>query len=167
MLAASKQFPKYKFVVAKAPGITDEFYNTFLSRYKTVSAVSDQTYSILLMAKAALVTSGTATLETALLNVPEIVCYQGSWISYQIARRLIKLKFISLVNLIMNKEVVKELIQNDFTAENLTHELNELLTNKVKQQHIKTDYKNLKDLLSQGGDASAKAAKIIYEFTNN
>jgi lipid-A-disaccharide synthase len=165
MLAASKQFPKYKFVVAKAPGITDEFYNTFLSPYKNVSAVSDQTYSILLMAKAALVTSGTATLETALLNVPEIVCYQGSWISYQIARRLIKLKFISLVNLIMNKEVVKELIQNDFTAENLTHELNELLTNKVKQQHIKTDYKNLKDLLSQGGDASAKAAKIIYGFT--
>ncbi len=165
MLETSKHFPEYNFIVAKAPGITDEFYNTFLAPYKNVSAVADQTYSILIRSKAALVTSGTATLETALFEVPEIVCYKAGELSYQIARRLIKLKFISLVNLIMNKEVVKELIQNDLTVENSKHELHELLTNPTRQEQIKNDYRDLKNLLSQGGNASANAAKIIYDFT--
>ena len=164
MLEISKHFPAYNFIVAKAPGITDEFYNTFLSSYKNVIAVAEQTYSILVKAKAALVTSGTATLETALFEVPEIVCYKAGKLSYQIARRLIKLKFISLVNLIMNKEVVKELIQNELTVENIKHELHELLTNETRQQQIKNDYRYLKNLLSQGGNASANAAKIIYDF---
>lgn len=164
MLQSAKHFPDYNFIVAKAPGLSDEFYDQFLSTYKNVSAVSDQTYSILINAKAALVTSGTATLETALFEVPEIVCYKGSELSYQIAKRLIKLKYISLVNLIMNKPVVKELIQKDLSVKNLTYELQELLTNKIKQQQIKKDYKDLKSLLSQGGNASANAAKIIYEF---
>ncbi|MEO5782821.1 MAG: lipid-A-disaccharide synthase [Ginsengibacter sp.] len=164
MLEASTHFPGYNFIVAKAPGITDEFYNTFLHPYKNVIAVAEQTYSILANAKAALVTSGTATLETALFEVPEIVCYKAGELSYQIARRLIKLKFISLVNLIMDKEVVKELIQNDLTVENIKHELNELLTNETRQQRIKNDYKDLKNLLSKGGNASANAAKIMYEF---
>ena len=164
MLATAMHFPEYKFIVAKAPGITDDFYNRFLSSYKNVSAVSDQTYSILIQSKAALVTSGTATLETALLEVPEIVCYKADELSYLIAKRLIKLKFISLVNLIMNKEVVKELIQNNLTVENIKHELHELLTNEVRQQQIKNDYAELKKLLSLGGNASANAAKIIYDF---
>ncbi|MDB5199486.1 MAG: lipid-A-disaccharide synthase [Chitinophagaceae bacterium] len=167
MLQTAMHFPEYKFIVAKAPGITNEYYDTFLAPYKNVSTVSDQTYSILNQSKAALVTSGTATLETALFEVPEVVCYKGSEISYQIAKRLIKLKFISLVNLIMNKEVVKELIQNNLTVENLKHELHELLTSEVRQQQIKSDYRDLKNLLSQGGDASANAAKIIYELINN
>ena len=165
MLAISTYFPDYKFIVAKAPGITDAFYETFLSDYKNVTAVSDQTYSILVSAKAALVTSGTATLETALFDVPEVVCYKAGYISYQIAKRLIKLNFISLVNLIMNKEVVKELIQNELTVENLTLELKKLLTDENRIRQIKNDYKELKNLLSQGGDASANAAKIIYDFT--
>ena len=164
MLETSKHFPGYNFIVAKAPGITDEFYETFLHPYKNVIAVAEQTYSILVNAKAALVTSGTATLETALFEIPEIVCYKAGNLSYQIARRLIKLKFISLVNLIMDKEVVKELIQNDLTVQNLKHELQDLLTNETRQQQIKNDYKDLKKLLSQGGDASANAAKIMYEF---
>ena len=164
MLETSKHFPGYNFIVAKAPGITDEFYETFLHPYKNVIAVAEQTYSILVNAKAALVTSGTATLETALFEIPEIVCYKAGELSYQIARRLIKLKFISLVNLIMDKEVVKELIQNDLTVQNLKHELQDLLTNETRQQQIKNDYKDLKKLLSQGGDASANAAKIMYEF---
>ena len=167
MLATAIHFPAYNFIVAKAPGIEDEYYNSFLSAHTNVSVVSDQTYSILNQAKAALVTSGTATLETALFEVPEVVCYKGNEISYQIAKRLIKLKFICLVNLIMDKEVVKELIQNDLTVENLKYELNELLTNEAKQQQIKKDYTDLKNLLSQGGDASANAAKIIYEFTSH
>jgi lipid-A-disaccharide synthase len=163
MLATTVFFPEYEFIVAKAPGFNDEFYYKLTSDYKNVS-VSDQTYAILKLSKAALVTSGTATLETALFDIPEVVCYKGSWISYQIAKRLIKLKFISLVNLIMNKEVVKELIQEDLTDENLKHELNELLTNEELQKQIENDYRDLKNLLSQGGDASANTAKIIYEF---
>ena len=164
MLETSKHFPGYTFIIAKAPGITDEYYNTFLSPFTNVTAVSGQTYSILIQSKAALVTSGTATLETALFEVPEVVCYKAGELSYQIAKRLIKLKFISLVNLIMNKEVVKELIQNDLTVKNLTQELQQLLTDETRQQQIKKDYRDLKHLLSQGGNASANAAKIIYEF---
>lgn len=163
MLQASTSFPDYKFIVAKAPGFTDEYYNTFLSVYKNVT-VSDQTYSILIQSKAALVTSGTATLETALFGVPQVVCYKASEISYQIAKRLINLKYISLVNLIMNKEVVTELIQNNLTIKNITYQLQEVLTNTERQLQIKNDYKELKNLLSQGGNASANAAKIIYDF---
>ncbi len=163
MLATSIHFPEYHFIVAKAPGITNDFYDLFLAPYKNVS-ISNQTYSILKQSKAAIVTSGTATLETALFEIPEIVCYKAGELSYQIARRLIKLKFISLVNLIMNKEVVKELIQNDLTLENIKNELNELLTNETRQLKIKSDYKDLKNLLSQGGNASANAAKSIFDF---
>ena len=107
MLQASKHFNGYHFIVAKASSLEDEFYNEFLSAYPDVSAVKDQTYSLLSVATAALVTSGTATLETALFGVPEVVCYKGSSISYQIAKRLIRIKYISLVNLIMDKPVVK------------------------------------------------------------
>ena len=164
MLQVAQYFPNDHFVVAKAPGIDEAFYQAFLLPYKNVSSVVDQTYSLLATAKAALVTSGTATLEAALFGVPEIVCYKGSEISYQIAKRLIKLKYISLVNLIMNKEVVKEFIQEKFTVDNITKELNELLTNNEKQEQIKKDYTELKDLLSGGGNASKNAAKIIWDF---
>ncbi len=164
MLQAAQSFPDYHFVIAKAPAINEDFYQVFLSPHKNVSSVINQTYSLLANAKAALVTSGTATLETALFGVPEIVCYKGSNISYQIAKRLIKLKYISLVNLIMDKEVVKELIQDEFTVDNLTKELKKLLTDNEKQQQIKKDYSELRDLLSAGGNASKNAAKIILDF---
>ncbi|HXL55286.1 MAG TPA: hypothetical protein VN958_03450, partial [Chitinophagaceae bacterium] len=144
--------------------IDDRFYERFLSPYKNVSAVSDQTYSLLAKASAALVTSGTATLETALFGVPEIVCYKGNELSYQIAKRLVKIKFISLVNLIMNKEVVKELIQKDLTVKNLTKELTTILTNDDRRQQIANDYAALKNLLDLGGKASSNAARSVYEF---
>jgi lipid-A-disaccharide synthase len=162
MLEVSKQFSEYKFVVAKAPGQEDEFYDEIIRPYQNVSSVRNATYSLLLEAKAALVTSGTATLETALFSVPEVVCYKGSGISYQIAKRLIKVKYISLVNLIMNKLVVKELIQNDLTKENLAKELFEILNDQKKISQMKNDYAELKNLLTEGGNASAKAAKSIY-----
>ena len=117
-----------------------------------------------MQSKAALVTSGTATLETALFAVPEVVCYKGSYLSYQIGRRLVKVKFISLVNLIMDKLVVKELIQDDMTVENLKHELQELLTNEERKVQLQKDYAALKNLLSEGGNASAKAARSIVHF---
>ncbi len=164
MLEVSKQFPHYNFVVAKAPGLDENFYNELLAPYKNVSWVVNKTYELLSQSKAALVTSGTATLETALFAVPEVICYKGNAISYQIAKRLIKIKYICLVNLIMDKEVVKELIQDELTVENLTRELDLVLNNAAKQQQLQKDYAALKALLSQGGHASYNAAKSIYNF---
>jgi lipid-A-disaccharide synthase len=162
MLQVSKHFPNHQFIVAQAPGQENSFYETILSKFKNVSAVSDQTYELLIQSKAALVTSGTATLETALFNVPEIVCYKGSPVSYQIAKRLIKVKYISLVNLIMNKEVVKELIQEQLTVENIKQELSLILNNEYKRGSIQKDYRDLKEILSKEGNASGKAANIIF-----
>jgi lipid-A-disaccharide synthase len=164
MLGVSKYFPDHQFVVAQAPAVEDSFYKTFTDQYPNVSIAKNKTYDLLLQAKAALVTSGTATLETALFGVPEVVCYKGSPISYQIAKRVIKVKYISLVNLIMDKLVVKELIQDEMTVENLKTELNELLSNKERIATLQKDYADLKQLLSKGGNASAKAARSIYTF---
>jgi len=161
MLSVSNQLPQYQFIVAQAPGQEDAFYDELLKNHKNVSGVRNETYRLLSQAKAALVTSGTATLETALFGVPEVVCYKGSNISYQIARRLIKIKYISLVNLIMDKEVVKELIQDEMNEKNLEIELRKLLEGNAQQQK---DYKDLKKLLSEGGDASRNAAEIILKF---
>jgi lipid-A-disaccharide synthase len=164
MLEMSKYFPDHQFIVAKAPGLEDDFYNHLLQPYPAVTAVTGQTYPLLSQAAAACVTSGTATLETALFGVPEVVCYKGSALSYQIARRLVKVKYISLVNLIMDKEVVTELIQEELTTENLRRELDALLHDAARMQRLRTDYAGLKDLLSQGGHASAHAAASIIKF---
>jgi len=162
MLEASKSFPDHKFIVAKAPGLPEEFYNDFLKDYENISTVSDKTYELLMTSAAAVVTSGTATLETALFNVPEVICYKGNSVSYAIAKRLVKIKFIGLVNLIMDKEVVKELIQNDLTVKNLTAELNKILFNKSRQEQIKRDYEKLREALSQKESASKIAAEIVF-----
>ncbi|MBS1735321.1 MAG: lipid-A-disaccharide synthase [Bacteroidetes bacterium] len=164
MLSATLNFPDHSFVIAKAPSVEVEFYQQFLREYQNVSISSFDTYSLLMMASAAVVTSGTATLETALFGVPEMVCYKTNSLSYEIGKRLIKLKFISLVNLIMNKAVVNELIQNDLTPENITNELNKLLFDQEYIARIQQDYEALRDLLTQGGDASENAAKIIYKY---
>ena len=164
MLEVAKTFPSYQFVVAKAPGIDDEFYNSFLRPYSNVSSVRNRTYELLVQSKAAIVTSGTATLETALFGVPEVVCYKGSAISYMIAKQLIKVKYICLVNLIMDKVVVKELIQDEMTTDNIRKELDLLLNDPAKQEQLRNDYADLKTLLSKGGNASANTAKSIIEF---
>jgi len=164
MLGICPLFPDYQFVVAKAPGLEDDFYDGLLKDHPNVSSVRNDTYALLSKAKAACVTSGTATLETALFAVPEIVCYKGSPLSYQIAKRLIKVKYISLVNLIMDKLVVRELIQDELTPENLKKELDSLLHDPQRQQQLLADYKALKELLSLGGHASANAARSILQF---
>jgi len=166
MLEAVQSFPDYQFVIAQAPSLDESFYKTFTDPYPNVSSVKNKTYDLLMKSKAALVTSGTATLETALFGVPEVVCYKGSQVSYQIAKRLIKVKYISLVNLIMDKLVVHELIQNELTPVNLVKELQQLLTDPVRINELKKDYADLKRLLSEGGNASAKAAKSIVGFLN-
>ena len=164
MLQVAANFPLYHFVVAKAPGLEESFYNDLLAPYKNVSSVVNKTYELLSQSKAALVTSGTATLETALFEVPEVVCYKGSAISYQIARWLIRIKYICLVNLIMDREVVKELIQHNLTVKNITTELTSILFDTAKKQQLQKDYTELKALLGKSGNASAHAAKSIYQY---
>jgi lipid-A-disaccharide synthase len=164
MLEVSKHFKAYDFIVAKAPGMDDFFYQEILKDYPEVKSISGKTYDLLSVASAALVTSGTATLETALFGVPEIICYKGSKISYWIAKKLVKIKYIGLVNLIMGKEVVKELIQDEFNATNTVRELRLLLDDKNKQSQVKNDYENLKNLLSKEGNASQRAALSIFSF---
>ena len=164
MLEVAKSFPEYQFVVAEAPGQESDFYHPFLKAYQNVASVKNATYQLLLESEAALVTSGTATLETALLSVPEIVCYKGSNISYQIAKRLIKIKYISLVNLIMDKLIVTELIQDELNVANLVNELNLLLNDEAHQKQLKSDYQALYEKLSKGGHASDQAAKIITDY---
>jgi lipid-A-disaccharide synthase len=164
MLSVARHFPSYQFVVAKAPGMEANFYDPFLTGFSNVSVVNDDTYTLLAKASSALVTSGTATLETALFGVPEVVCYKGSAVSYAIAKRLLTIKYICLVNLIMDKEVVKELIQEQLTEENIVAELQQLLTNTARQKQLQQDYADLKNLLSKGGNASANAAFSIYQF---
>ncbi|TAF53016.1 MAG: lipid-A-disaccharide synthase [Sphingobacteriia bacterium] len=163
MLAAAAQFPHEVFVVAQAPGQEAQFYAPFLSDHPNVRLVNNKTYAILERAKAALVTSGTATLETALFGVPEVVCYKGSAISYAIAKRLIKIKYISLVNLIMDQELVKELIQDQLSVPKLTQALQDILTPQVSEK-IKLGYGLLQDKLQAGGEASKQAAEKIMAF---
>ncbi|MFZ1800534.1 MAG: lipid-A-disaccharide synthase [Chitinophagaceae bacterium] len=166
MLEVSKSFPGYHFMIAKAPGIEDVFYENFTTKFSNVTVVKNKTYALLSIASASLTTSGTATLETALFGVPEVVCYKGSPVSYFIAKRLIKIKFISLVNLIMDKEVVKELIQDELTPQNLRIELKKILDDKTNITRLQKEYETLKNILSAGGNASANAAAIIVGFAN-
>ena len=160
MLDASSGFKEVQFVVAAAPGISPEFYQTLTKNFN-ITIVINETYQLLSYADAALVTSGTATLETALFAIPEVVCYKGNLVSYQIAKRLIKVNYISLVNLVMDREVVKELIQHSLTVENLGKELNLLLFNDEKKKKLANDYADLKLRLG-GGGASRKTSTIIY-----
>jgi lipid-A-disaccharide synthase len=165
MLDAAGQFPGYQFIVAQAPGQPVAFYEEMLAKYPNVLlAISGQTYTLLTRAKAALVTSGTATLETALFGVPQVVCYKGSNISYQIAKRLVKIKYISLVNLIMDKPVVKELIQQELSVSNIRRELDLILHDSQKLNDMKDNYRTLKELLQKEGNASARAAREIVGF---
>lgn len=158
MLSVVADFPDYQFVIAGAPSQDYSFYEPFLTN-KNVAFVSNKTYNLLSVSHAALVTSGTATLETALFSVPEVVCYKGSWISYQIAKRVITLKFISLVNLIMDKEVVKELIQGELNTKNVKTELQKILSG-LQREKMLENYAELKHKLG-GGGASEKTAQLI------
>ena len=125
------KFKSYQFVIAAAPSIESEFYLSIVKN-NSIKIIHNNAYNLLIHSKAALVTSGTATLETALLKIPQLVCYKTSFVSFFIAKRLVKLNYISLVNLILNKEVVKELIQKNCNAKKITEELKELLMRKNK-----------------------------------
>ena len=160
MLQMADKFKAYQFVIAGAPSQDFEFYKQFINK-ENVKFISNKTYDLLSISYAAIVTSGTATLETALFKVPEIVCYKTSWISYQIGKRLINLKFISLVNLIMDKEVVKELIQDEFNEKSLEIELTKILEEDTRNK-LFSDYFELEKKLG-GKGASKKVAELIVK----
>ncbi|MBR9756752.1 MAG: lipid-A-disaccharide synthase [Algicola sp.] len=165
MLEMPQYFPNYQFVIAGAPSQDYEFYKPFI-KSDQVHFVSNKTYDLLSVSTAALVTSGTATLETALFKVPEVVCYKGSWLSYQIGKRLVKhIKYISLVNLIMDREVVVELIQNDFNKRRLKQEL-ALILDQEKRTELFMAYYDLEAQLG-GKGASKKTATLIYDSIAN
>lgn len=161
MLSITNDFPGYQFVVAAAPSVPQTYYQA-LMRNKNASLISDQTYALLAHSEAALVTSGTATLETALFEVPEVVCYKGGQISYLIARSLVKVKYISLVNLIMDQEIVKELIQSNLNFSNLENELKKILE-PVQRERLRSEYQALKQKLG-GSGASEKTAKLMVGY---
>ena len=164
MLSVVGSYHQYQFVIAGAPSLGYDFYKQFIKQ-ENVHFVSGKTYDLLSHSHAALVTSGTATLETALFRVPEVVCYRGNWISYQIAKRVISLKYISLVNLIMDAPVVTELIQGDLNTRNLKTELNKLLNADYREKLLK-DYEALREKLGNEG-ASERTAQAIYDSLQN
>ncbi|KQB38167.1 Lipid-A-disaccharide synthase [Flavobacterium daejeonense] len=163
MLSVVDDFPDYQFVIAGAPSQEYDFYKSFITK-NNIKFISNKTYDLLKIAHAALVTSGTATLETALFKVPEVVCYKGNWISYQIAKRIITLKYISLVNLIMDKEVVTELIQDACNTKNIKKELTKIL-NPEYRKNLLTNYDALEQKLG-GTGASEKTAQLIIADLN-
>lgn len=165
MTSVAGNFPDSQFVVAGMSGHTESLYQGHLN-HENISIVYDQTYPLLHHADAAMVTSGTATLETALFGVPQVVCYKTNKPSYLIAKRLVKVAYISLVNLIMNKPVVKELIQDGFNREALIHELSSILHDDACRKRITDDYKELYHKLG-GPGASRRAATIISNLLEN
>ena len=159
MLKVVPRFPEYQFVIAGVSSLDKALYKKIIGN-SDVFLIENQTYELLQNSSAAMVTSGTATLETALFSVPEVVCYKATGISYLLAKWMIKVKFISLVNLVMGKEVVKELIQGDLTEHNIVKELELLLRNGKRQRQLLEDYEELKGRLGSAG-ASEKAAEVI------
>lgn len=164
MLSVVPRFPDYQFVIAGAPSQDFSFYQPFIKN-ENISFIANKTYDLLSLSTAALVTSGTATLETALFKVPQVVCYKGSEISYQIAKRIIHLDYISLVNLILHKEAVTELIQGECNTQKLQLELEKVLSPQYRNQ-VFNDYYDLENALG-GSGASNHTAELIINLNNN
>ena len=168
MLRAASQFPEYQLVLAGAPNIPLEFYQKYIPKDIQVDIHFGKTYEILRQSAAALVTSGTATLETAILRIPQVVCYytpMGRFISF-LRRKLLKVKYISLVNLIVNREIVRELVADTMKEENIVKELRDILPGGTKRQQMLTDYEEMNRILGPAG-ASERAGKTIVELLRN
>lgn len=166
MVSVSKYFKDYTFIIAGLSRFSKDLYKPYLS--ENVYVVYDDTYSILHFSEAGLIKSGTSTMEAALFDLPQVVCYKGGQISYWIARLLVRnIKYISMVNLIMQKEVVKELIQSDLNTQNLKTELEKILLNEEVRKRIKNDYAELKEKLGGAGASKRLAEKIYYSLIQN
>lgn len=162
MASLPKSFPAYQFVIAGAPGFSDSFYQSFFHQQQ-IPVVFNQTYDLLNNAKAAIVASGTATLETALFHVPQIVVYKANILSIWIAKLVIKVKYISLVNLIMHVPVVRELIQGDYNEDMVKEELNRILSDEAYRSNMLQNYKALDNKMGEIG-ASERTAKLIQHY---
>ena len=166
MIDAAKDFTDYQLVIAGAPGITSEEYETYLEK-GNVSVVYDATYRLLAQSSAALVTSGTATLETAILRVPQVVCYAmpGGKLVYDLFKNWLKVRFVSLVNLIADQEVVTELLVHHCTPDRICHELNMILHNREVYQRISEGYDEVARRLGQPGAPQRAAQSIVAQVT--
>lgn len=162
MLEVEKQFPHCDFVIAGVEALGETFYQSFLKE-SNITLVFNKTYQLFEEADAALVSSGTATLETALFNVPQVVCYQTSWLSYKIAKLLVDIKYISLVNLISDKEIVRELIQEELTVSNMVEELKNVLSPEGASK-MQVEYTELRKLLGGVGASERVADSIINDM---
>jgi len=162
MLSVVNQFKNYQFLIAAAPTFNEAYYQQFIGNNKA-ALVFNQTYNLLHNAHAAIVASGTATLETALFNVPQVVVYRGGTISIAIARLLVKIRFISLVNLIVDRKVVTELIQEDCNSQKVTEELTAIVDGKGREDMLK-GYAHLHQLMGEAG-ASERTAKLIVKYS--
>ena len=163
MMQVAEKYPHYRFLLACAPSMEREFYESIIGKKcSNIKLLFGETYSILRHSDAAIINSGTASLEAALIGVPQVVCYGGNEISYQIAKRVVKLKYISLANLIMDKGLFKELIQHDCTPQKISQELDNLLDNCVYREKMMADYRNVWDVLG-GKGASEKVARAMIE----
>ncbi len=162
MIKAVSEFPGHQAVIAGAPGIEESFYSPIVAN-TNISVVFGKTYRLLQQSEAALVTSGTATLETALLQIPQVVCYQigGGRFTYELFKRILSVPYISLVNLIANKEVVKELVAHLFSASNMAHELNRILNDKTARSEMQEGYETILRRLGTPGAANRAAQKIL------
>lgn len=161
MLQIVNDYPQFQFVIAGAPSLTETYYQTFIKQ-ENVKLIINDTYNLLNNAYAAIVTSGTATLETALFQVPQIVVYKGNEMSYQIAKRIIKLKYISLVNLIMDEPIVTELIQKECNTFTIKQEFEKVINNEFRGKML-VKYRELSEKLG-GGGASERVVNIIKKF---
>jgi lipid-A-disaccharide synthase len=163
MVKATDHFPEYQFVVTGVRNLPDDLYNRIIGN-KPVKVVKEKTYEILHISTAALVTSGTATLETALFNVPQVVCFRGDFFSMIIGWIVIKVKFISLVNLIAGYEAVRELIQYSLIEKNLTSELKSILPGGSKREKMLDDYRKVKEILGPSGASGRIAKDMVREL---
>ncbi len=164
MISVAQQFSDYKIIIAGAPNFNHSYYKSIIGNMD-FELYFDKTYDILSVAEAALVTSGTATLETALFNIPQVVCYMANPVSYYIAKNLVNIKYISLVNLILDKEAVKELIQNNFNVKSTSEELKNILKGGTKREQMLIDYQDLQQKVGSAG-ASERAAKLMINELN-
>lgn len=161
MLTLVEAFPNYHFVIAGAPNMDEGLYKELIGN-RSVSVVFGQTYQLLQQSEAAVVTSGTATLETALFGIPQVVCYIGNALSFQIAKRIVNVKYISLPNLILDRELLTELIQNDCNPQRLKQELSLIIKGGSKREMMLNAYQDIHGMLGLGG-ASQKVAQYLLK----
>ncbi|MBC8005933.1 MAG: lipid-A-disaccharide synthase [Verrucomicrobia bacterium] len=161
MLEAASRFPQFQCVIAGAPNMGQQFYEPFMKAH-SAPILWGKTYEILIHSRAAIVSSGTATLETAILNVPQVVVYQmtPNWLFKHLKKYFLKTKWVSLVNIILKKEAVTELIQSDFTLENIVKEMKKIVEDPKHEARMKADYRQMMALLGNEG-ASKKAAQLM------